>query len=326
MTTLPQMIGEPDRRTYIGGSDAAAILGVGAYDRTPYSTYLAKIGEHPESMSEEKKRFLERRRRWEEPIVQMLREEFGGKIVSTNKRYIHPEHAFIASEIDFEWIDERSGNVQNGEIKTVSPFAFGESRGWGEPGTGDIPIHYYAQAMHGMMVTGRDQCVVAAMVGLDSFFFYVINRDSETISSMLSAEIDFWENHVLTKTPPDPISPRDVSLMFSRHNGKPVIADDSMVAMLGRIDGLRQRAAEIDGELSETELELGIAIAKQWGINPPEEPKDDATIIHNGNTVGSWRKTRGTSLDQKLLKEKHPDLVKQFTKEYFYRKFYIKRK
>ena len=72
---------EPDRRLYLGGSDAAAIMGVGAYGRTPLVCYRAKVGESVEVMDAEKRRFLERRKRWEGPIFEMLREEFDAEIV-----------------------------------------------------------------------------------------------------------------------------------------------------------------------------------------------------------------------------------------------------
>jgi predicted phage-related endonuclease len=61
--------GDKDRRTYIGGSDIAGILGLDPYGKTPLTVYLAKIGELEGITDPEKKKFLERRKRWEGPIV-----------------------------------------------------------------------------------------------------------------------------------------------------------------------------------------------------------------------------------------------------------------
>ena len=94
-----------DRTKYIGGSNAAAIMGLGAYEQTPLGVYMVKTGQSIEVMDEQKKLFLNRRKRWEGPIVEMLREEFDGEIVTINRRYQDSEYDFMAAEIDFEWRD-----------------------------------------------------------------------------------------------------------------------------------------------------------------------------------------------------------------------------
>jgi hypothetical protein len=105
---------------------------------------MAKIGEAQGIMDPEKKRSSSAASAGSRSVVQMLREEFDGEIVSVNERYVDQDHDFLAAEIDFEWRDA-DGSIQNGEIKTVSPFAFNERGGWGEAGTDQVPIHYFAQ-------------------------------------------------------------------------------------------------------------------------------------------------------------------------------------
>ena len=134
-----QSVGDLDRRTYLGGSNAGAVMGLGAYGNTPLTCYLAKIGEGAEESDPKRELFLQRRKRWEGPIIEMLREEFDGEIVAVNPRYRDSEYDFLAAEIDFEWRDA-DGSIQNGEIKTVSPFAYGERDGWGDAGNERPPI------------------------------------------------------------------------------------------------------------------------------------------------------------------------------------------
>lgn len=320
MPDLKRMVGEPDRKRYIGGSDVAAILGLDPYGKTPYTTYLAKIGEAPAEMDADKRRFLERRKRWEGPIVEMLREEFGGEIVATNNRYIDAEHDFMAAEIDFEWRDA-DGSAQNGEIKTVSPRAFGERYGWGEEGSDEVPIHYAAQVMHGLGVTGRKVCVVAAMIGLDSMIFYRIERDDDLIADIRGKLTKFWTQHVVPRRPPEPIVIEDQIKMMLRQKGRPVQLTDEQLSMLKRIREIGQSISRLEEEDKEVKFQLLDTIRRAWDAPSVEElPEDNALLMRGEVVVSKYAHTRGASLDQKKLKLDNPDLVRKYTREYHYRK------
>ena len=311
-----RVVGEIDRKTYLGSSDIAAVMGLGAYGRTAYTTYCAKIGESATEMDASDRKFLERRKRWEGPIVEMLREEFGGEITGINRRYIDPEHPFLAAEIDFEWRDAE-GQIQNGEIKTVSPFAFGERHGWGEQGTSDIPVHYAAQVMYGLMITGRQTCIVAAMVGLDNMIFYRVERDDETIAAMREAAVAFWRNNVLAKVPPDPQSMGDLQLQMNRLNGCPVELPENIVAKLDGLRKLRGTIKAMEGEEESLAFEIGDYVRRTWA--QPDAKAGNAVLMFAGQTIATWGKQRGSFLDQKRLGKEQPTIIKQYTKEHFYR-------
>lgn len=311
-----KVVGEIDRRTYLGSSDAAAIMGLGAYGRTPYTTYCAKIGESVTEMDESDRKFLERRKRWEGPIVEMLREEFGGEITAINRRYIDLEYDFMAAEIDAEYRDE-NGETGNIEIKTVSPFAFGERHGWGEPGTSDIPVHYAAQVMYGLMVTGRRRCIVAAMVGLDNMIFYQIDRDEETIATMRAEAVRFWREHVEARVPPDPQSMNDLKLQMNRLRGCPVELQDDIAAKLNKLRAIRGQLKAMEGEEESLAFEVGDFVRRAWAQSDAKD--GNAILIVGGQAVATWGKQRGAFLDQKRLGKEQPDIIKQYTKEHFYR-------
>ncbi len=318
-----QNVGEIDRKTYLGGSDAAAVLGLDPYGKTPLTVYLAKIGELAGTVDPDKLKFLARRKRFEEPIVAMLREEFGGEIVATNARYIDPEHGFLAAEIDFEWADS-DGVIQNGEIKTVSPFAFNESAGWGEAGTDQVPVHYHAQVMHGLMVTGRQVCVLAALAGLDTMVFYRIERDEDTIAALREAEVRFWAEHVEARVPPEPVTMADAQRLFARRNGRPVDLDDETAEALGALRNIRSALKTHEGEEAEIELAVAKAICKAWNVAEGDEPPaDNAVLFHNGRKVATWRRGRSTYIDQKALAADHPAIKAQYTRETHFRAFYF---
>lgn len=317
-------VGAIDRRTYIGGSDIAALLGLDPYGKTPLTVYMAKIGELGGITDPEKKKFLERRKRWEGPIVQMLREEFDGEIVSVNSRYVDDAHGFLAAEIDFEWADG-DGVIQNGEIKTVSPFAFTEKLGWGQAGSSDIPIHYHAQVMHGLGVTKRDTCIVAAMAGLDTMVFYRIDRDDDAIAAMRDVAVSFWRDHVEAKVPPAPLTMGDAGLLFKRHHGSPVDLDDETAAALLNLRQVRANIAALKGDEAELELAVAKYVCGAWGVDAPEESKDNAALIHGGVELAQWAAGKGSHLDQVRLAAEHPEIKAAYTVPHYYRTFRFKK-
>lgn len=320
-------VGDRDRKTYLGGSDAAAVLGIDPYGKTPLTCYLAKIGELQSIMDPDKKKFLERRKRWEAPIVEMLREEFDGAIIAVNKRYNDDEFDFLAAEIDFEWADA-NGEIQNGEIKTVTPFAFNENAGWGAAGSEDVPIHYHAQVMHGLMVTRRQTCILAAMAGLDSMVFYRIERDDETIAGIRAAEVSFWNDHVLARVPPEPITMGDAGRLFNRRKGRPVELDDETAQAFENLRLVRDKMKAFEGDEAALELQVAKFVCKAWNLDETllEAVADNALLTHDGETLGKWSAGRGAHLDQQRLAKEYPEIKKALTIEHFYRAFRFTKK
>lgn len=309
-------VGELDRRTYIGSSDAAAIIGIGAYGNTPVSVYLKKIGEAPDELDAGRLKFLERRKRWEPVIVEMLREEFDCEVVATNRRYRDAEHEFIAGELDFEWVDPETAEIQNGEIKTVSPFAFGDRHGWGEAGTDEIPVHYAAQAMHNLGITRRAQCVVAAMIGLDRMIFYRIHRDDETIAAMRERCVRFWHDHVLARVPPEAVSYEDCLRLVARMKGRPLAIDEDIKAALENVRLIRSSQAALKQDEAEAQFALANKILGRMKIPHPYESGDANKILltEGGKQVATWNLQITRRLDTDLIKAKAPEIYLKYGK------------
>lgn len=297
MKTLPE---NPDRRRFIGGSDAAAILGLSSF-RTTYDVYVSKTAETPEEMDPAKKKFLERRRRWEPVVVQMLKEDLDAKIVATNKRYIDPAIDYFASELDAE--AEDNGETLNVEIKTVHPRAYGEKFGWGEGGTGEVPIDYEAQVQWGLGLTGRKRAVLVAMVGLDDMVFYPIERDNEGIAKMRAACQKFWTENVLKKVAPDPQTVADLAKMFKT----PTV--DLAVAASDDIGSKALRLRAIDANMKALELEFE---ALEFDVKRALGNAEYLTV--DGRKVYSWKLQNWSRLDQEGLKEKEKAIYKQYMK------------
>lgn len=280
---------QPDRATYIGGSDAATILGVSPW-QTRYQLWARKTGLIQDVTDPAKEKIFARGKRLEPVILQMFEDETGLKVQHRNRRFCDSEYSFLAAEIDGE-----TGN-ENVDAKSAQPFS---RHLWGEPGSDEIPIYYAAQFMHGLMVTGRDVCHVAAMIGLDDFRIFKIQRDDELIALIRERELEFWEL-VQSQTPP-PIETAEDALSVWPTSRLETAEVSEAVADL--VQKLKLVKAQIKGlEMRETELKDAILPAFQ----------DAEAIASAGRILATWKSQNASRLDQKALAAAHPDIVEQF--------------
>lgn len=316
-------VGELDRRTYIGGSDIAAIMGLGAtyngVQQTPLTVYLKKIGELETEVDDDWQDILDFRKDMEEPIVKLLRRRFDADIVAVNQRFVDKEHDFFAAEIDFLWRDPATQAIQNGEIKTVEAIAFGEHTGWGEAGTSDYPVHYTCQNMWGLGITGNQKCVLAAVVGISNPLFYYVDRDDEIIKEMRERAHHFWTENVLKRIPPEPISLDDCKRLAVKMGGRPVEADADMVKNLRDLKDIRGSIKAMDGEKDEVMFKIASAILKSWNVTYKDDDvvsasKDNAVILRDGQQIASWSLQSTTRIQSKELREAMPEIFAKFSK------------
>lgn len=319
-------VGALDRCTYLGSSDCAAILGVSPWG-TPLTVYKEKIGEGDQRTKDELD-FFEFRKDHEDVIIKRLIRSYYAKIIYRNRRFKHPVYDFIAAEIDFEFevtaeiIElcpsipiELLGTIQNGECKSSHPLAGAK---FGDEGTDEIPIEYAAQSMHGLGVTNRQICLYAVLCG-DEFATYVLHRDQETIREITKKEVDFWHNHVLPRVPPEPINNEDLKVLFAKHKGRPVDLDDEAMKAYERLKYLRSAARSIEKEQDELKFQIGLHVARQWGLSAIEEAEDNAALNYAGAKVGSWNAQCRSSIDSKRLAKERPDIASEYMKTSHFR-------
>jgi len=289
-----------DRKTFIGGSDAAAILGLSPW-KTPYQLWLEKTGQWQQPSSPEREKILARGKRWEPVVVEMLLDELRDRgheveVIGRNLRYQDTAADFLACELDLELLVD--GEECSGEMKTVSPFA---SKAWGEQGTDQIPVYYTAQAMHGLMVKPRRKCIVAGLIGADDLRVHEVVRDDETIAGIRLAEIEFWQR-IRDGVPPDPVSLDDLALMFRSDDGSEVALPEG-----GELhdDLLRLRAVKAKLKAYEQEEALLEFRLKRY--------MGEAQVLMLGSDkAASWKGQETKRFDLETFKVEHPKLYREF--------------
>ena len=299
----PIAVGQLDRSTYLGGSDVAAILGISPW-RTPLDVYLDKIQPRKEETDPGRLKVLNRGKRMEPYVIDLLAEETGLEIIRRGERYLDPDLDFIAAEIDAE-----AATGENIEIKTVSPF---KAREWGEEQSDEILLHYAAQAMHGMMVTSREVCVFGVLIGGDDFRVYRIERDDVTIDAIRQKEIEFW-SRIQARQAPEPSTVSDVFRLFgTKDSGLAVEASESLQADVIALKSLKDDAKRLGAQIDLREERIKLHMA------------DASILTMNGKPVLTWKEQASKRFDQSAFKADQPELYEKFIKTVTSRVFRLK--
>lgn len=236
------------RRTGIGGSDAAAVVGLSPY-KTPYEVWLDKTGQsEPEDLS------ANRRVKWgirlEDSIADGYAEETGRQVRRVNRILRHPEYPFILANIDREIVGAKAGL----ECKNVGDDVARFSGQWGPSYTDQCSQPFHIQCQHYMLVTGKPWWELAALIGGNDLRIYPIMRDDAVIEMLLSVYIAFWNENVLKRVAPDARSIEEARLKFPKSLGNPIEATDEVA---GYVDELRSVTAAIKTLTKEKETLQG---------------------------------------------------------------------
>lgn len=293
-----------DRTKFLGGSDAAAVLGLSPY-ATPVELWQKKTGRTPPEVPDEKAERRYKRGHKLEPfirdmVIDRLRDEgMQVELVECNKVYSDPEHPFLSCEIDFELrltgevmigdqLVQFDGEHVNADAKSVTGFA---RKKWGVENTEDVPIEYAAQFMHGLMVTGRRYCLVAALRSFDDVDIYWTVRDDETIAGMRPKLVSFWIDHVLGDTPPDPFNFTDIKLLFPLDNGQATEATPEIAEKVAELVRVKSQIKVLEQGEEALTFEIGEFISP------------NARLTFDGVDIATWKGQNDTRLDQTKLAE-----------------------
>jgi putative phage-type endonuclease len=199
-----------ERRNGLGGSDAAAALGLSPW-KTNVWLWEEKTGRREEEDISDKDCVLygigcERHMR------ELFALDFPQYTVVPHEDYVsvrHPEYDFLRASLDGELIDE---NGRRGvlEIKTTNIQSQMMRAAW----NGQVPQYYFIQLLHYMLVVNAQFGIIKARLRSDWNGVWITEKhytfertDHENdIAYLLERELAFWK-HVENDTRPDLILP-----------------------------------------------------------------------------------------------------------------------
>jgi putative phage-type endonuclease len=177
-----------ERRKGIGGSEAAAVVGLNPY-ASPFSVWADKLGKLEEKETTEAMR---QGTDLEDYVARRFSEQTGKKIRQSGFMYRNPAYPWALANVDRLIVGEDAGL----ECKTTSQLNLRKFKG------GEFPASYYVQCMHYLAVTGCQRWYLAALIYSTEFKVFTIERDEDEIKALMDAEHDLWK-HVQNRTPPE---------------------------------------------------------------------------------------------------------------------------
>lgn len=184
------------RRNGIGGSDAAAVLGLDPY-RSAWAVYLDKVGELPDQPENKAMRMGHKL----EPVVaDLFTEDTGITVLPTPGTLAHPDRPWQLVNPDRLTTD---GGLL--ECKTTTQWLEDE---WAD---GETPMRALVQVHHALAVTGLPHAYLAVLIGGRDFRVVPVQRDEQVIDTITAIEAEFWRR-VQDREPP-PADHRDASLL-----------------------------------------------------------------------------------------------------------------
>jgi len=274
-----------ERRTGIGGSDAAAVAGLSPW-KTGFEVYLEKIGELTTDETDD----MRRGTLLEPAVRQMYADETGRSVVKPTAMIRNTKLPFALGNLD----GIASGNIIF-EGKTSRT-----RQGWGEPGTAEIPFAYLCQVQHYMAVAELGRADVAVLFGDFEFAIYPVDADAEFQTLLMEQEAEFWKC-VERRIPPEPISHDDIKRRWPRHVTASVVATVDDLAVARVLNVVRDRIRTLEEIKDQAEAILKASIK-------------DAEGLHVGNqTLCTWKSVKtNPRFDAERFRSEHPDLYQQY--------------
>ena len=297
------------RREGIGGSDAAAAMGLSKYT-SPLKLYKIKKGTCVEDLSDnpyvKKGKSLEPFIR--ETYVRPYLSGLGYELEHPECMFVNKECPWLRANVDgiaFHKFDLDALPVIV-EIKWVNEHSEGA---WGGDRYCGIPVHYYAQVQHYMTVLKARGAWVCALFDSDwtMHYFWVPYDHSFAVRLLADTKEFYCENIIFNKEPEvTPHLDTTETLELVRKRKEHTVKSEDLV---------------YDAEFDRLCADYVYAMSQIADLeNLKTVLKDQLVKMHlkgirgSGEFVVSCRERATSSFDKKRFEEDHPDVLGNYTK------------
>ena len=288
------------RKTGIGGSDVAAVLGLSKW-KTRYQLWVDKTTDTVEENESEILHFGQ-------VLEQVVADEYARrnhvKVQRRNRSYRHPEHPELIGNIDRYIV---GGGIL--ECKTADKFT---AHLWGENNSDEIPDYYLVQVQHYMHVTGYHEAALAVLIGGNEFRQYEVSYDKELAEFAAAKCVEFWQTFVVPRVAPPATRNDDLAEYYRGRSGATVTATPYVTQLVSELKETKQRVKE-----EETRADDLVRMIKVFmGENSADTLLDAA-----GAKLATWKQAKDSvrrSTDWEALAAEcgiDSELIRQYTTE-----------
>lgn len=285
------------RRTGIGGSDAAAAVGLNPY-MSPLELWLDKTG-RAEGMPRPNPDDTTSPTYWGtllEPIVAAsYTKQTGNRVRRVHAVLRHPTIPFMLANVDREVVG--NCDVQLLECKTAGEFG---ARLWRD----GVPEYVALQVQHQLAVTGKRAAHVAVLLCGQALEVFRVERDNGLIARLIELEARFWQYVECDKPPPSDgsdSSDRALRHLYPGHGGTVDFTDDRPLS--STFADLVAVRAEIEARQT-IEAKLKQTIQAAMG--------DATRAVFETGEVSFKRSRDSAAIDLKRLLIDHPEFEAQY--------------
>ena len=281
------------RKKGIGGSDAAAVVGISKW-KSPFQLWLEKTGEvEAEDLSNNE--FVYWGIVLEEAVARRFAEVTGKKVMRCGMLqdeevpyfYVNPDRIIVGENAGLE-------------CKTTNAY---NKEAW----EGDnIPDDYYCQCQWSMGVTGAEKWYIACLIGGNHFVWKEVVRNEEDIAALRAAGVTYWETNVEGGVMPEADGSKNcAAALTKRFNG-----GDKEVLNLDGEAGVDELAAQIlDIKATIKQLEAQQAEAE----NKIKAAMGDHENAQAGRFIVSWATVNTAGrFDKKKFETDYPGVYAKY--------------
>jgi putative phage-type endonuclease len=276
------------RRSGIGGSDTAAVLGLSKW-RTPLQVYYEKIGEADPIVETEPMR-------WGKVLEPVLIQEYANK----TGRVVNKPSGVIRLADHPHFIANLDGFTEDGRVLEIKTARSADN--WGDEGTDEVPTDYFLQVQHYMAVTGMQVTDIAVLIGGSDFRIYEVEADPELHQMMLKQGAEFWKR-VQEATPPDPINKADI-IQFTKVINKSKTATEEIIKTVADLKTVKASLKLLENEEEELKSTIQAFMA---GC--------DTLVDLEEKVIATWKSAKAAELfDKDRFEKDQADLYKKYAK------------
>lgn len=317
------------RRLGIGGSDAAAVLGISPF-RTARDLYYDKLNIASVVDDDGNWVAMKMGHLLEDLVAEIFSRKTGFKVYQVKKMFQHPQYPYMLADVDY-FIELPGGGTAILEIKTTNYNAKGN---WWKDGEEIVPDYYEAQGRHYMAVTNLDEVYFCCLYGNneDEVIIRRLKRDLSYESELMALEGYFWTDHVQARVPPPYREDGDTILASSQRHTGPANPDAGLVELgqdlksrFAEYLALQKQKQSMDRCVKEVKEELDrlrAIITAEMGQSCRAHCALDG--VDYEITYNPVRKRAVGKDDLLRLKLLYPDIYDEFVGVSEYRKFDVK--
>jgi putative phage-type endonuclease len=289
------------RKQGIGGSDAAAAVGLSPY-KSQLELWLEKTGRDltlskPDPNDDTSPVY------WGtllEPIVaSAYTKRTGNRVRKINAVLQHPDPnlSWMLANLDREVVGNPDVSIL--ECKTAGQYG---AKSWRD----GVPEYVQLQVQHQLAVTGKASADVAVLICGQALEVHRIHRDETLIERLIALEQQFW-NYVISDTPPptdgSESSAKALAALYPADNSELIdfTQDDELNQTFSRLLEVRQVISDTTQEESELKQRIQAAMGSA-----------SKCLFNNGEI--SWKKSKDSSaIDTVALLKDHPNLLPSYS-------------